>query len=66
LKRLKIMVAMLALVLFAAGPATADATFANVGSVDAFSESVFLGDDFGDAEVGGAVDAEGLSEFLFF
>ncbi len=59
------MVAMLAVVLFAAGPALADTVTAETGSAFAEGDSVFLGNDFGDAEVL-PVDAEAESEFLFF
>ena len=65
MKRLKIMVAVLALVLFAAGPAMADTAAAGIGGVTAVSDSAFLGNDFADAEVG-PVDAEAESTFLFF
>ena len=60
------MVAMLAVVLFAASPALADTVTAEVGNVTAESDSAFLGEDFADAEVGSIVDAEAFSEFLFF
>jgi uncharacterized membrane protein YhhN len=59
------MVAMLAVVLFAAGPALADTVTAETGSAFAESDSAFLGSDFADAEVL-PVDAEAWSTFLFF
>lgn len=65
MKRLKIMVAVLALVLFVAGPAAAETVTAEIGGVSAEATSVFLGNDFADAEVG-PVDAEAESTFLFF
>ena len=60
------MVAMLAVVLFAAGPALADTVTAEVGSVNAESDSAFLGDDTAEAEVGEAFEVEATSTFLFF
>lgn len=59
------MVAVLALVLFTASPAMADTVTAETGGVFAEATSVFLGNDFGDAEVL-PVDAEAESTFLFF
>lgn len=54
---------MLALMLMAAAPAMANT--AETGGVYAEATSVFLGNDFGDAEVL-PVDAEAESQFLFF
>jgi len=66
LKRLKIILAVLAMVLFAAGPAAAETFTAEIGGVTAEATSVFLGNVFGDAEVGPAIDAEAESMSLFF
>lgn len=66
MKRLKIMVAVLALVLFAAGPAMAETVEAEIAGVEAEATSVFLGDDTGEAEVGEAFEVEAESGFLFF
>ena len=62
LKRLKMLVAVLALVVFAAAPAVADTTESEIAGVSAESTSWFLGYD--PAEIG-PVEAEGHSSFLF-
>jgi hypothetical protein len=64
-KRLKIMVAVLALVLFAAVPAMANTVTAEVGNVTAEAESVFLGNDTATAAVGD-LEATAESSFLWF
>lgn len=63
MKRLKIMVAVLALVLFAAVPAMADTVTAEIGGVSAEAKSSFFGTDTATAEVGD-LTAEAESEFF--
>ena len=65
MKKLMAIGAMLALMLMTAAPAMADTVTAETGGVFAGSSSVFLGNDFADAEVL-PVDAEAESQFLFF
>ena len=72
-KRLTILVAMLAVMMFAAVPAFANTTIVNIGPlnaegegvISAEAESVFLGNDSAEGKIGGfTVEAE--SQFLFF
>jgi hypothetical protein len=65
MRKLMAIGAMLALMLVAAVPATADTVTAETGGVFAEANSVFMGNDFADAEVL-PVDAEAESQFLFF
>lgn len=65
MRKLMAIVAMLAMMLMAAAPAMADTVTAETGGVFAEATSVFMGNDFADAEVL-PVDAEAESQFLFF
>ena len=72
-KRLTILVAMLAMMMFAAVPAFADTTLVTIGPlnaegegvINAEAESVFLGNDSAEGSIGG-ITAEAESHFLFF
>ena len=72
-KKLTILVAMLAMMMFAAVPAFADTTLVNIGPlnaegegvINAEAESVFLGNDGAEGSIGGFT-AEAESHFLFF
>jgi hypothetical protein len=72
-KKLTVLVAMLAMMLFAAAPAFADTALVNIGPlnaegegvISAEAESVFLGNDSAEGSIGG-ITAEAESHFLFF